>query len=147
MKVILLADVKGKGKKGEIVNVNDGYARNFLFPKKLAQEANAANLNVANQAIGAKQHKVMVEKQQANELAKELKGKTVTVKAKTGENGKLFGAITSKEVSAALKEEYGKEIDKKKIVMDNIKEMGEYEITVKLYAEISTTMKVIVKEA
>lgn len=147
MKVILLADVKGKGKKGEIVNVNDGYARNFLFPKKLAQEANAANLNVANQAIGAKQHKIMVEKQQASELARELKGKTVTVKAKTGENGKLFGAITSKEVSAALKEEYGKEIDKKKIVMDNIKEMGEYEITVKLYAEISTTMKVIVKEA
>lgn len=147
MKVILTADVKGKGKKGDIVNVNDGYARNFLFPKKLAQEANAANLNVANQAIGAQQHKIMVEKQQANELAKELKGKVVNVAAKTGGNGKLFGAVTAKEVSAALKEEYGVDIDKRKIVMENIKEMGEYEVTIKLYAEISTTMKVIVREA
>ena len=147
MKVILNEDVKGQGKKGEIVNVSDGYARNYLFPKKLAREANAENLNAAKLAKNAVAHKLDVEKQNAMDLAKKMKGLTVTVSAKTGGAGKLFGAITAKEVAKALLDEHGIEIDKRKFVMENIKEIGEYSVQVKVYAEISTNMKVIVKEA
>lgn len=145
MKVILIEDVKGKGKAGDIVNVNDGYARNFLFPKKLAKEANAENLNTATQKKEAFIHKKNVEKQQAVDLAQKMKGMTVHVKAKTGGGERLFGAVTAKEVAAALKEEHGIEIDKKKIVMDNIKELGEYTVSVKVYADVATSIKIVVE--
>jgi large subunit ribosomal protein L9 len=147
MKVILNEDVKGKGKKGDIVSVSDGYARNFLFPKKLAKEATAENLNAVKIAKGAQKHKKDVEKQNAADAAEKIRDLTVTVNAKTGGAGRLFGAITAKEVAAALKEEHGIDIDKRKFVMDNIKEVGEYTVQVKVYAEISSDLKVIVKEA
>lgn len=147
MKVILLEDVSGKGKAGDIVNVSDGYARNFLFPKKLAQEATAGNLNAAKQRLAAKEHKKAVDKQNAQDVAKELNGKTVTIKGKRGDGGKLFGAVTAKEIAAALKDQYGYDIDKKKFTVPTIKELGEYTIPVKLYAEVSTEIKVNVVDA
>ena len=146
MKVILNEDVKGQGKKGEIVNVSDGYARNFLFPKKLAREATAENLNAVKVASDAARHKLDVERQNAAELAKKISGLIVTVNAKTGGSGRLFGAVTAKEVAAALLEEHKIELDKRKFVMENIKEMGEYTVQVKVYAELSAKLKVIVKE-
>lgn len=147
MKVILLEDVSGKGKAGDIVNVSDGYARNFLFPKKLAQEATAGNLNAAKQRLAAKEHKKAVDKQNAQDVAKELNGKTVTIKGKRGDGGKLFGAVTAKEIAAALKDQYGYDIDKKKFTVPTIKELGEYDIPIKLYAEVSTGIKVNVVDA
>ena len=142
MKVILTGDVAGKGKEGDIVNVSDGYARNYLFPKKLAKQATAANLNAANIAIAAEKHKKAVENQDAKELAEQIAGMTLTIKAKHGGNGKLFGAITAKEVAAELQKETGVMIDKKKFTVPNIKELGEYNVSVKVYAEVSTALKV-----
>ncbi len=142
MKVILTEDVKGKGKAGEIVNVSDGYARNFLFPKKLAKQATAQNLNAANIAIAAEKHRKDEEKKDAKALAERISGMVLTIPAKHGENGKLFGAITGKEIAAALSAELGEEIDKKKVAAPNIKELGEYDVSVKVYAEVSTAFKV-----
>ena len=147
MKVILNEDVAGKGKKGDIVNVSDGYARNFLFPKKLAKEATAQNINTAEQKLAAKVHKKHVEKQTAQETAEQMKNMVVHVQAKTGGGDRLFGAVTAKEVAQALKEEHGIDIDKKKIVMENIKELGTYTVTVKVYAEVATKLKVVVEGA
>lgn len=146
MKVILNEDVKGQGKKGDVVTVSDGYARNFLFPKKLAREANAENLNAVKVASAAARHKQDVEKQEAKELTSRLNGLTVTVRAKTGGQGRLFGAVTAKEVAQALHDEHGFDIDKRKLVMENIKEMGEYTVQVKVFAEMSAKLHVIVKE-
>ncbi len=146
MKVILNADVKGQGKKGEIINVSDGYARNFLFPKKLAREATAENLNAVKVASDAAKHKLAVEKQEAKDLAAKLDGMAVTVNAKTGGSGRLFGAVTAKEVAEALQKEHGMDIDKRKFVMDNIKELGEYTVQVKVYAEISAKLHVVIRE-
>lgn len=146
MKVILNTDVKGKGKKGDVVNVSDGYARNFLFPKKLAKEASAENLNAVRVAGEAAKHKLDVEKQEARELAARLDGLTVTVRVKTGGAGRLFGAVTAKEIAQALLNEHKLEIDKRKFVMDNIKETGEYTVQVKVYAEVSAKLRVVVKE-
>ena len=145
MKVILTEDVKGKGKAGDIVSVSDGYARNFLFPKKMAKEATSENLNAASQKLAARQHQKNVEKQNAVETAEKLRTMTVHVKAKTGGKERLFGAVTAKEVAAALLEEHGIEIDKRKFMMDNIKELGEYTIGVKVYADVATDLKVIVE--
>lgn len=142
MKVILTGDVKGKGKAGDIVNVSDGYARNFLFPKKLATQATAQNLNAANIAHAAEQHRKAEEKKDAKALAERISGMTLTISAKHGENGKLFGAITGKEIAAALSEKLGETIDKKKVAAPNIKELGEYDVSVKVYAEVSTAFKV-----
>lgn len=143
MKVILNEDIKGKGKKGDIVTVNDGYGRNYLIPKGLATEANAQNLNAAKIANDAKAHRKEVEKQEAQALAKKLSGLKVDVYVKCGEGGRLFGSVTAQEVADALKAEYGIAIDKKKIsIPDHIKELGEYEATVKVYAEIQTKIKV-----
>ena len=148
MKVILNADVKGKGKKGEIVNVSDGYARNFLFPKNLAKEATAQNLNAAKVAQDAAKHKKLVEKAEALALAEKLSGKTVQLKAKCGEGNRLFGAVTAAEVAEALKESMGIEVDKKKIALSGgIKELGTYDVAVKVYAEVSATIKVDVVRA
>ena len=142
MKVILTEDVKGKGKAGDIVNVSDGYARNFLFPKKLAKQANAQNLNAATIAHAAEKHRKDVEKQDARELADRISGMTLVIPAKHGENGKLFGAITAKEIAAEMEKKLGVMIDKKKFSVPNIKELGEYDVSVKVYAEVSTAFKI-----
>ena len=143
MKVILKQDVKGKGKKGDIVNVSDGYARNFLFPKNLAKEASAANLNAAKVAKNAQEHRKAVEKQQAIDLGEQLKNKILEVKGKCGEGTRLFGSITSAEIAEAIQAAYGVTIDKKKIVLkENIKELGEYDASLKLYAEVAVPIKI-----
>ncbi len=146
MKVILTQDVKGSGKKGELINAADGYARNFLLPKGLAIEAN-------NQAIGelkakeaSKQHKIQVEKEAAMETAKRLEGKTVSLTAKAGAGGKLFGSVTTKEIADAIKKQYGTEVDKKKINVNEIKAFGTYTAEVKLYTGIAAKMTVEVGE-
>ena len=144
MKVILLQDVKNVGKKGDVIEASDGYARNFLFPRKLAQEGNDSNMHILNNKKENERKQKLAQLEAAQKLAGELKGKEITIKAKTGESGKLFGAITSKDVAELIKEQYKIEIDKKKIVMDTIKLAGGYEIEVKLYPEVSTKMKVII---
>jgi large subunit ribosomal protein L9 len=147
MKVILLKDVKGQGKKGEIVSVSDGYARNYLFPRNLAQEATAQNLNSAQVKQEAAAHKKEMEKKNAQELAKQLENKGVVIKAKCGSTGRLFGAITNAEIAEALNQQTGLELDKKKVVLANpIKELGEYTITVKLYAGVQATIGLKVEE-
>ena len=144
MKVILLQDVKKIGKKGDVIEASDGYARNFLFPRKLAQEASDSNMHILNNKKENERKQKLAELEAAQKLAGELKGKEITITAKTGESGKLFGAITSKDVAELIKKQYKIEIDKKKIVMDTIKLAGGYEIDVKLYPEVSTKMKVII---
>ncbi len=146
MKVILLQDVKGVGKKGDVVNASDGYARNFLFPKKLAQEANDANMHILNKKNETERKKKLAEIEAAQKLAADLKDKEVKITAKSGDNGRLFGAITSKDIATALNKQYNVDIDKKKIVTDTIKTMGAFEIEVKLYPEVSTKIKVVVNE-
>ena len=147
MKVILLQDVKALGKKGEIVNVNDGYARNALFPKKLALEANAKNMNdlkLQNQHAD----KVAQENYEAAlALAKELEDKKVTVKMKGGEGGRTFGSVSTKEIAAAAKEQLGLELDKKKMQLsDPIKALGTYEVPVKLHQKVTAKLTVQVVE-
>ena len=144
MKVILLQEVKKVGKKGDVIEASDGYARNFLFPRKLAQEASDSNMHILNNKKENERKQKLAELEAAQKLAGQLKGKEITIKAKAGENGKLFGAITSKDVAQLIKEQYNLEIDKKKIVMDTIKLAGGYEVDVKLYPEVSTKMKVII---
>ncbi|MFB0918206.1 MAG: 50S ribosomal protein L9 [Clostridiaceae bacterium] len=146
MKVILLQDVKALGKKGDIVNTSDGYARNYLFPKKMALEATDGNLNTANARKESERKQKIKETEAAQELVNELKKKELLLKVKTGEGGRLFGAITSKDVSEAIKKQLGLEIDKKKIVMDNIKGTGLYEAEIKVYPEISGRLKIRVDE-
>ncbi|MCX7903611.1 MAG: 50S ribosomal protein L9 [Caloramator sp.] len=146
MKVILTSDVKGVGKKGDVINVSDGYARNFLFPRKLAIEANESNLKVLEAQKAKEEQKRQEELQRARELAKKLSEITVEVSVKAGENGKLFGSITSKDISDALKKQHGIEIDKKKIELDEaIKVAGVYNIEVKVYPEVSAKLKVNIK--
>lgn len=147
MKVILLSDIKGLGKKGDIVNASDGYARNFLFPRKLAEQANDENLHVLNAKKESDRRKKLAEIEEAQGLADQLRNKEININAKTGENGRLFGAITSKDIAELIKKQYKIEVDKKKIVMDTLKQTGTFEIEVKLYPEISTKMKVIIASA
>jgi large subunit ribosomal protein L9 len=143
MKVILKEDVKGLGKKEQMVEASDGYARNFLFPKGLAVEATAANMNIMKTKKEAEAHKKEKEIAQAKELANKLKNITVTLKVKAGESGKLFGSITSKDVAETLKTQHKFDIDKKKLVMpDAIKAVGTFEVEVKLYPEISSKFTV-----
>ena len=144
MKVILLQDIKQVGKKGDVIEASDGYARNFLFPRKLAQEASDSNMHILNNKKENERKHKLAELEAAQKLAGELKGKEITIKAKAGESGKLFGAITSKDVAELIKSQYKLEVDKKKIVMDTIKLVGGYEIEVKLYPEVSTKMKVVI---
>lgn len=144
MKVILLQDVKKLGKKGDLIEVSDGYARNFIFPRKLAEEATANNVHILNTKKENERKKKLEELQAAQKLAAELKGKEIKLNVKAGENGRLFGAITSKDVAEVINKEFKLSIDKKKIVMDTIKVAGGYEIEVKLYPEVSTKMKVII---
>jgi large subunit ribosomal protein L9 len=146
MKVILLADIKGVGKKGEVINASDGYARNFLFPRKLAQEATEVNLSVLNQKKETERRKKLAEIEEAQKQADELKGKEVKISAKCGENGRLFGSITNKDVADALNAQYKLNIDKKRLVVDAIRQLGTYEVEVKLYPEVSTKIKVVIVE-
>ena len=144
MKVILLQDVKNMGKKGDVIEASDGYARNFLLPKKLAEQANNNNLHVLNAKKENERKKKLAELEEAQKLASELKGKEITVKAKVGDSGKLFGAITNKDVAALINTQFKLKIDKKKVVMDTIKVAGTYDIEIKLYPEVTTKMKVII---
>lgn len=145
MKVLLLADVKGKGKKDQIVTVSDGYARNFLFPKKLAIEADAKALADAKNKEEAKEYKIAQDKAAAKELASKLEGIVVKIKATAGADGRLYGSITTADIAAALQEQSGIQLDKRKIVTDGaIKAYGSYSLTVKLYPEIQGKLNLIV---
>lgn len=144
MKVILLQDVKKLGKKGDVVNTSDGYARNFLFPRKLAIEANDSNMHVLNNKKEAERRQKTAEIEEAQKLAKEIQGKEILIKVKTGEHGRLFGSITGKDISEELKKKFNLDIDKKKIVVDVIRQLGTYEVEIKIYPEISTKVKVVV---
>ena len=146
MKVILLADVKGQGKKGQLVNVSDGYVRNFLFPKNLAKEANAAAMNELNTKAAAVAFHYEEDKAAAKALADKINGTTVTLNAKAGANGKLFGSITSKEIAVELGKLLGVTIDKKKLTVADIKNYGEYTATLKLFTDISASFTVKVSE-
>ena len=147
MKVILKADVKGKGKKGQMIEVAEGYARNFLMPKGLAVPATADAVNTMRLQEKAKAKADAEAKAAATEIADELKGIQVKVPSKGGEGGKLFGAVTGREIAAALKEQHGVDIDSKKLVLDEpIKSFGSYEVKAKLGFEISGTVYVIVTE-
>ncbi|MDF2504003.1 50S ribosomal protein L9 [Clostridium sp.] len=146
MKVILLKDIKGTGKKGEVINASDGYARNFLFPRKLAEEANDNNLHVLNQKNEATRKKKLEETEAAQKLADELKGRELKITAKSGEGGRLFGAVTSKDISSEIKNQFKANIDKKKIVTESIRQLGSYEIELKIYPEVSTKIKVLIVE-
>ena len=147
MKVILLEDVKGSGKKGELVNVSDGYARNFLFPRKLAKEANAQAMNELKNAEAAKAHRQAVELAAAKEAAAKLEGKSVKLYAKAGQGGKLFGSITTKEIAEEIKKQLKVEVDKRKIDMEgDIKAFGTYPCEVKLYTGVSAKVYAVVGE-
>ncbi|MCR5407119.1 MAG: 50S ribosomal protein L9 [Lachnospiraceae bacterium] len=148
MKVILLQDVKSLGKKDDVVDVSDGYAKNFLFTKKLGVEANSRNMNDLK-LKKANDEKVAAQNlQDAKDLAEVIAGKTVVVRLKAGEGGKTFGSVSNKEISEEAKAQYGLEIDKKKIVIsDPIKSIGTYEVSVKLHPKVTGTLKVKVEEA
>ena len=143
MKVILLDNIKGVGKKDEIINASDGYARNFLFPKKLAVEANNENMSKLKAKKQSKQYKKDVNKENAEKIAKKLDNITLTIKVKAGENGKIFGGVTSKEISEELKKQYKIDIDKKKIILnENIKNLGSFDISMKLFEGVTGKLKV-----
>ena len=147
MLVLLKQDVKGTGKAGDIVKVSDGYARNMLLPRGFAVEATEGNIRAAEKQKERQIQKAAEDKAAAEELAESLKEKSVTIKAKAGEGGRLFGAITSKDIADAASEQLGLEIDKKKIDLDSpIKNVGTYTAVLKLYSEIKGELKVSVVE-
>ncbi len=147
MKVILLQDVKSLGKKGELVNTSDGYARNFLFPKKLAQEANAQAMNELKNAEQSKAFKIKTEMEEAKATAEKFDGKTLKILAKAGKAGKLFGSVTSKEIAGEIKKQFSVDIDKRKISLAlDIKTFGTYEAQIKLYTGITAKLSVMVSE-
>lgn len=147
MKVILQQDVKGHGKKGQLVEASDGYARNFLLPRKLAVEATAANLNTMKIQDEAKKHKAEMEKAAAVEDATRLNGKTVRVEVKSGTGGRLFGAVTSKEIAEIIKAQCGVEVPKNKVVMnDTIKTLGTFGVKIKLHPDVTAEMTVFVTD-
>lgn len=146
MKVILLQDIKGTGKKDQVIEASDGYARNYLIPRKLAKEATSEALNSIEKAKSADKHREAVKRAEAEEKARELKGKVIQLTVRGGENGKLYGAITNDQIAAALKEQHGVEVDKRKLELDEgIKNAGQSFVTLKLMAGISTRMIVNVK--
>ncbi len=147
MKVLLLADVKGQGKKDQIVEVSDGYARNFLFPKKLAIIADAKVMSEAKRKEEAKQFRLKEERSAAKALAEKLGSLTVVIKASSGTDGRLYGSVTSKEISEKLSEQHDIDIDKRKLSLpENIKAYGTYEVDVKVYPEITAKLHVVVTE-
>ncbi len=146
MKVILKQDVKGQGKKGELVNVSDGYARNFLFPRDLAVPADAQAMNDLKNKEEAARHHLEMEKKNAEDTARLLSGKTLKLTAKAGQGGRLFGSVTTKEAADELKKQFGVEVDKRKIDMADIKAFGSYQAVIKLAQGITASMTVMVGE-
>lgn len=147
MKVILQQDVKGQGKKGQMVEVSDGYGRNFLLPRKLAVEATAENVNTMKMQDRARQARLAEEKAAAQALAERLEGVQVKIKARAGQGGKLFGSITSKEISEELKAQFGLDVGKSKIVLsDPIKSFGAFDVKCKLGSEVSGVIHVLAIE-
>ena len=147
MKVILLADIQGVGKKDEVINASDGYVRNYLFPKKLAVAADSGNMGRLKSKQDAQAHKKALEKENAQEIAKKLEAIELKLKVKAGENGKIFGGVTSKEIAERLKEEYKIDIDKKKIILkETIKNIGIFNIEIKLYEGVNAKLKVVIEE-
>ena len=148
MKVILLQDVKSLGKKGEIVTVSDGYARNMILPKKLGVEANSKNLNDLKLQNQHAQKVAQEQLEAAKQLAEDIKDKSVEVKIKAGEGGRTFGSVSTKEISAAVKEQLGLDLDKKKMVLaEPIRSLGTFEVPVKLHSKVTGTLRVKVTEA
>ena len=147
MKVILLKDIKGTGKKAQIIEASDGYARNFLFPKGLAREATATNVNAIRNAQSAQKHREEVERKQAQETASKLAGKIIRVSARGAEGGRLYGSVTSQEVADALNAQYGVKVEKRRVEVANIRNAGDYTVSVWLYAGITTEMTVRVEVA
>jgi len=147
MKVILLEDVKSVGKKGQVVNASEGYAKNFLFPKKLAVEANNSNMNELNLKNKAEERRKAQELEDAKNLAEKLEKIVVKIPVKTGEGGKLFGSVTNKEIAAAIEKNEGLKVDKKKIVLnDQIKMIGKKTVQVKLHAKVTASLTVEIVE-
>ena len=147
MKVMLLQDVKGQGKKDQIINVSDGYARNFLLPRKLAVIADNKAISDAKAKEESKKHKIEVEKAAAKETAEKMDAVLVKIGASGGADGKLYGSVTSSDIADALAEQYGIEIDRRKIQTDGaIKQFGQYDLEVKLYPEITGTVHVLVAQ-
>lgn len=143
MKVILLDNIKGVGKKDEIINASDGYARNFLLPKKLAVEANSTNMSKLKAKQDSNQYRKNVEKEDAQKVAEKLKGILLKISVKAGENGKIFGSITSKEIAENLKTQYQIEVDKKKIELkEPIKTLGSFTVQIRLYEGVVGNLKV-----
>ena len=146
MKVILLQDIKGTGKKDQIIEASDGYARNYLIPRKLAKEATAEAINSIEKSKSADKHREAVKKAEAEAKARELKGKVIQLSVRGGDNGKLYGAITNDQIAAALKEQHGVEVDKRKLELDEpVKTAGQTTVTLKLMAGVSTRMLLNVK--
>jgi large subunit ribosomal protein L9 len=147
MKVILLQDVKGSGKRGQTINASDGYAANFLIPRKLAIMATDGNLNALKQQKKAEDRKTAEELAKAQQMAKKLEAITVKITVKTGDNGKLFGSVTNKEIAQAMEEQSGIKIDKKKVVLDEpIKMTGEKKVDVKIHPQVTAKVKVAIIE-
>lgn len=147
MKVILLEDVKGSGKKDQIVNVADGYARNFLIPKGLAAEATPQTLNELKSKQKSEEHRKAQELDEAKKTAEKIDQKTFMIRAKAGAEDKLFGSVTAKEIAAAIENETGCEVDKRKIVLDTeIKSFGNYEVTIKIHPGVTATAYITVCE-
>ena len=145
MKVILLKDVKGTGKKDQILEVSDGYARNFLLPRKLAQEATNEALNAIDTAKRAAKHREDVKREEAEQKARALKGKEIIVRVRAGEGGKLYGSVTNEQIASALLEQPGVEVDKRKIEPEeSIKTLGQVQATIRLSAGVSTRMTVTI---
>lgn len=145
MKVILLADVKGQGKKNEVIEVSDGYGKNFLIPRKLAKLADAQSVNDAKTKESARLYRLEIEKKDAQELAEKLKKITVTIKASCGGDGRLYGSVTAKDISERLAADYGITLDKRKLVVkDPIKAYGKYALEVRLYPEVTGTLNLLV---
>lgn len=147
MKVILTADVKGKGKKGEMVTVSDGYARNFLFPRNLAVNADAQAMTELKNREDSKAFHIAEEKKAAQAVWDKINGKTVVINAKAGASGKLYGSITSKEIADEIKKQFSVDIDRRKISVNDIKAAGDYSADIKLYSGISAKLTVSVKIA
>ncbi len=146
MKVILKQDVKGQGKQGQLVQVSDGYARNFLLPRGLAVEADSQAMNDLKNKEAAREHHLKVEKQEAEAAAAMLSGKTVKIVARAGQGGRLFGSVTTKEVAEELAKQYGVTVDKRKIAMADAKAFGAYEAEIKFPQGVAAKMTVMVTE-
>ena len=147
MKVIFLTDVKGQGKKNQVVEVSDGYAKNFLIPRKLAKAADAQSLNDVKVKEAARVYRIETERKEAQALAEKLKSLQVKIPASSGADGRLYGSITSKDIVEKLKADTGIDIDKRKVVMgDPIKAYGKYEVEVKLYTEVTGKINLLVCE-